>query len=264
MKNSSRERDFLWKPLLLLGVTGLVSSPAYARKFDFKSEYIATHFGGTFGNSILADNAYGPSSGTGTSVDKQVQSTASGQIGFVLSLKKFNIRLEAEYLMPRAMEGVTGTDAAGNQLFSLNSRVTALIPSATLELVAHETPTSKILFGVGYGIASVSLENAYTMTAAGKTALGVTSDFTEKASGTAPMWQGYLGYEVLFTDTTTALLHIGYRQLQVTSLQSTEAATAIVGAESPGNDLINSNGSKRSFDLGGPFIGCQFRFYIGI
>jgi hypothetical protein len=236
---------------------------AEARKFDFKSEYISTYFGGTFGQSLLGDGAYGLSSGAGTATDKKVQSNGSGEIGFVLSLTKFNLRLGAEYLMPREMAGVTGTNAAGQTLFSLTSRVSALMPMATLELVARETPESKVAFGVGYGTAMISLENSYTMTAAGTSSLGV-SDFIERAATQVPVWQGYVSYEILFTDTTTANFSLGYRYLPVPALQSTQSATAISGAESSGKDLVNSDGSKRSLNLGGPFVGLHFRFYIGI
>jgi hypothetical protein len=243
---------------------GVFASPAAeARKFDFGSETIATYFRGSFGPSLLGDGAYGLSSGADTTIDKKVQTNLSGEIGFVISGTRANLRLGAEYLMPRDVLGASGVNASGAERFTLTSKVSAVMPMATLELLPHVTPTSKVLIGVGAGYALVSLENVYTMTDTGTNELHVSS-FTEKAQTQVPVYQGYVAYERLFTDTVTAVLDVGYRYLPVSAIQSAEAATTITGSHGSGEALKNSDGSTRTINLGGAYVGLAFRFYIGL
>lgn len=242
---------------------GFAPETAQARKFDFKSESVASYFRGSFGPSNVGGDAFAPSSGVGTSVDKTVATNASAELGFLFSTRLFNLRLGAEYLMPRQLIDVTGTDAVGTKLFSLNSKLSALVPTVSVETMAFQTATSRMLIGAGIGAAFITLDNAYTMTADGTSALGV-ADFVESASTNASMYHVYVGYEILFTDTVTAAFDLGYRYLPVKSIASTKDTVAITGSQTTGADLANNDGSKRAFDLGGIYAGLAFRFYIGL
>lgn len=236
---------------------------AEARVFDFKNERIATYFGGTFGPSSVGDTAYGASSGSDISVDKQISTNASGEIGLLLTTPKLNLKLGAELLLPKQYSDIEGTDAAGTSMFNLRSKIYALIPMATLEILAYQTPTSRLILAAGGGLAFVTLDNTYTMTSAGTTTLGV-GDFTESASATVTALQVYTGYEMLFTDTVTAVFNLGYRHIPVPALKSSKATTAISGTQAEGDELKNMDGTSRSINLGGVFVGLSFRFYIGL
>ena len=240
----------------------LQASVAQARVFDFKNEFLAIYFGGSFGTTSAGDGAYALSSGGGGIVfDKKVASASSAEGGIALTLGRITLRLGVDYIMPRDQMGVIATDAGGTQLFSLDSKLSAFVLLGNLELLAYRGSRSRALIGAGYGTATANLQNQYTMTATGTTQLGVT-DYTEEATGTAPMMQGYLGWEFLFTDTATAALQGGYRYLQIPSFKSTKTTTAITGSQSNGSAIHNYDGSERSMNLSGAFVGITFRFYL--
>ncbi len=246
--------------LLLLPV--LVAVPtAEARVFDFKSESFALYVGGSFGSINAGDGAYALASGHGTQFDKKVQSATSAEFGLIFSATRFVLKFGGEYLMPRTQTGITGTSAAGAELFTLNSTVAAFIPMGNLELLFWKGATSRGYIGGGYGQAFVTLSNEYLFTAAGTSAFGV-ADYKEMAAGTAPFYQTYFGWEFLFTDTATLAFQLGYRSIKVEGLSATQPVTAITGPESNNTSIINMDGGQRSLDLGGGYANINFRFYL--
>jgi len=247
--------------ILIFSLALFAVSDAEARVFDLKDAHFAVVVGGSFGSSAESSDAYGLSSGTGTQVDKTVQTTTSGELGFLFSTNRFNLRLGGEYLVPRDQVGVNGTNAGGTQLFSLHSTVSAVIPEVTLELTPFRRPNSHGLLGLGYGYAFVSLNQQYTMTSAGQSALGV-GNYTEIAAASAPLYQAYVGWEFVFTENITLSFAAGYRYLVVSSLQATQAANAISQTETSSSTLTNMDGSVRTLDLSGEFGSMNLRFYF--
>jgi hypothetical protein len=254
-------KNFLASFVFIFAAVLTASRSAEARVFDLKSEHFAVYVGGTFGGSNVSDSAFGTSSGTGTVNDKKVQTTTSGEAGLFMAFAKFNFRLGVEYLMPRELKGITGTNAAGTTLYSLDSSIGSLVPSASIELLPYKGQNTRALIGLGYGVAITSFDNQYTMTTAGKTALGV-SDFKESATAVSPLIETYAGFEFLFADAVTATILGGYRWCNAQTFKSTEDVTAISGTQKKGDDVINMDGGPRSMDLSGAFVGINFRFYL--
>lgn len=239
----------------------LLATPAEARRFDMKSERFATYFGASGGATLMSDYAYGQAAGTGVTTDQVVPYNLSGEFGVVFSGEAAALRLAAEYVIGKTMTGVKGLNSAGVQYFEVDSKIGAFIPTVGLEAPLLKWTDTRIVLGAGIGIAAVSLDQEYRMTAAGTAALGV-GNYTEKASGSATVWRAYVGGETHLVDTTTMLCELGYRSLQVGSLQSTKDTTAITGAQTQGTTLLNSDGSARAFDLGGGYVSVLFRFYL--
>lgn len=246
-------------PLVLLLIL-FFGGEANARKFDMKNEVFATYFGGGFGPSNVSDHAFGMAAGTGVQTDQIVRSNFSGEFGVLFALSKLNVRLAGEYLVGRALTGVKG-NAGSTEYYDLDSKITAFVPMALVETEIWSASETRIVLGGGLGMASVSLDQEYEMTATGATNLGVAS-YIEKASASVSTWRAYLGGETLFVDTTTVAIELGYRDLKVGSLQSTKATSSLTGAQSAGTTLINMDGSSRSFDLGGAYANIYFRFYL--
>ena len=250
---------------LAIAVIALVSSQAEARKFDFKNESFAVEFGGSFGPSKVSDTAYSASSGQGTVIDtKGVQTNSSGRLGVLFSGTRFNFKLGVEYLMPRDQVGVVGNDPSGVQLFTLTSKMSALIPTASIELQAYRGTRSRAILGGSYGLAFVSLDNDYTMTSSGSSAFGGLGNFKESASAKAPMVEAYAGFEFLMTDVVTLTLSGGYRYLPVRGFKSIKDTPSIVGNQTAGGDVRNMDGGDRYVDMSGGFIGGHFRFYLAL
>jgi len=247
--------------VLLSLASVLCASSAEARVFDFKDEHWAIYVGGTFGNSNAGDGAYALSSGNGVSFDKKVQTTSSAEAGLLISLREVNFKFGVDYVMPRELKGITGTDASGTKLFSLDSKVAAFVFGGGIELLPFRRPRHRALIGFTYGYAMASLTNRYTMTPAGSGALGA-GDFSEEATGNGVMLQGYVGWEANFTDVWTIAIHAGYRELIIPVFKSTKSTNAISGNQSEGQDILNMDGTARSMNLGGGFAGINFRFYL--
>lgn len=238
----------------------LLPAVGWGRKFDMPNEHFSTYFGGGYGISNVSDHAFAMSSGSGVSTDQSVRSNYSGELGIVLAVEQLQLRIGGEYLFAKTLEGVNGRSGA-TPYFTLNSKVSALIPKASLEYPIWKKIETRLSLGGGAGMASVSLEQNYTMTAAGSTALGV-GDYLEKGSASVLMWNAYLLAETLLVDTTTVAFELGYRSLKVGSLESQKATTAITGSQTQGSLLLNGEGSARSFDLGGAYMNIYFRFYL--
>jgi hypothetical protein len=243
----------------------LVPLDAQARKFDFKNESFAIQFGGTFGPSRVSDTAYSSAVGDGTIIDtKGVQTNSSGGIGVLFSGTRFNFKLAVEYLMPRDQVGVIGTNAGGTDLFTMDSKLSALVPTASIELQAYRGTRSRAILGGSYGLAFVSLDNDVTMTAAGTAAFGGVGSFKESATAKAPMLEAYAGLEFLMTDVVTLTLSGGYRYLPVRGFKSIKETRALSGNQTDGGDILNMDGGDRYVDMGGGFIGAHFRFYVAM
>lgn len=251
--------------LTLAFIVSVLACPSVseARKFDFRLESVATYFRGTLGTSLVKDNAYGSSSGAGTKFDKEVGSNASGEFGFLIAGDRLIFRAGAELLIPRHFADIKGTNADGTELFMLDSQIYSLNAIANFEFMAYKGQRTRVLIGVGGGVGFVTLDNNYKMTSDGTASLGV-ADFTESGEARAAVLQGYIGYEFLFTDTVTAVLDAGYRHMPVRSIQSAKDVVAIAGSQGEGDDLQNTDGSLRNFDLSGPFAGFSLRFYLDL
>jgi len=249
----------LIKSLIVVALIAL-SGTAEARKFDMKNEVFATYFGGGFGPSNVSDHAFRMAAGTGVLTDQWVRSNFSGEFGVLFTISRFNVRLAGEYLVGRALAGVKGYYGT-TEYYELDSKITAFVPMALIETEIWSKMETRLVLGGGLGMASVSIDQEYEMTAAGATGLGVAS-YIEKASTSVSAWRAYIGGETLFVDTTTVALELGYRELKVGALQSTKDTTSLTGQQTTGTTLINMDGSPRSFDLGGAYANIYFRFYL--
>ena len=243
------------------GLLLMAPSNAKARSFDLKNESFATYFGGSYGLSNLGDYAFGQSGGNGVSTDQAVRTNFSGEFGFAFTSNSGGIRLSGEYLLGKALAGVSGTNASGTAYYALDSKISAFVPMLTGEFPIWKRPESRIMLGGGAGYALVSLDQEYRMTPAGTAALGV-SNYTEKSSTRSLAWKLFMSFETTFVDTTTFCFEAGYRSIKVGSLQSSKDTAAISGNQTVGSDVKNMDGSNRAFDLGGAYAALLFRFYL--
>jgi hypothetical protein len=173
------------------------------------------------------------------------------------------LRLGGEFLIPRNYADIKGSNASGEVLFNLDCKVTAMIASAMLEFVTQQTGSSRVILGLGGGVGFVNLDNTYTFTNAGNTAFPTLADHTENSAARVTALKASLAYEVLFTDTVTAMFDLSYRYMPVRVLKGVNSVTTFTGSQSEGTDLYNHDGGNRTIDLSGGSIGLVFRFYIG-
>ena len=243
----------------------LLGPVAEARVFSFKNEGIATYLRGTWGPSILRQDPYAHSSGTGTSIDKKFAYNLSGEMGLLWMVSnQVALRLGVEALQgyPNVKEA-TGNNSSAQQRMSLNSSVFAFHPNAVVEYYFSAKDSYRLFVYAGAGYAMVTMQNDYTLTSQGTTDLGVT-DYGEQSKATAISTLGGMGGEVHFSDTTTFVFDINYRHLPVKSLTYKNSATGTQGAFTSGQPVLNDDGTARSINLSGFYVGVGFRFYIKI
>lgn len=235
---------------------------AQARVFDYKDSGIAPYIRGTGGLSQLNQDAFANSSGNST-VNGSSKYNYGAEIGLMLGLSQdVHFRLGAEIIQESPVNG-QGVDSSGSALYTINSTVFIFNPNAALEFVLNKKGNTRFYFQLGAGYANVAVTNAYTMTSAGQTALGVGS-FTENLYANTISGNAGFGMETLFTDNVTFLADLDYRYLPVTSLKYKSGVTNIVSPSgvSAGAPVVNGDGSARKLNLSGIYAGVAFRFYL--
>lgn len=242
----------------------MVSLSAHARVFSYKESVLAAYLRGSGGLSAVGQKPFGDSSGIDTSIDDSTKFNYSGELGAQFGFSEnVRLRLGVELLQHRPVKEAKGLDATGAERFSLDSSVFILHPVATLEYTYSVKGGIRFFSALGVGYADVTVENRYAMTAQGESALGVGS-FNEKMSATTTSAQVAIGMETLFVDNVTFALDLGYRYMPVKSLKYKSNVNNIVspsGAQK-GAEALSHDGTQRSMDLGGVFIGAAFRFHL--
>ncbi len=249
------------KNILLLALSLVIGHTAWAKVFDFKNPSFGAFVSGSYGPSVASDSAFAGSSGNQVVFDQTEQSNYSAEFGFLMSSQRVNFKIYAEYLFPKHLTAVNATDKSGNALYTLDTQVTAFIPSAVLEVAIKSGATWRWLIAGGYGYAIANLANKYAFTPAGKTKFGL-SDYEEDGSTSSSVYLGYTAIEFKFTDIATMMLDLGYRYLTLSNFKNATTLTGFNGNQASGSTLTNSDGSPRTSNLSGPYAGVSFRFYF--
>ena len=248
---------------VLLSSILTLAEPAEARVFNFKNEIIAGYFRGSMAMSRLARTPYENVSGATTEFTGDEHTyNYSGEIGFLLNIGEvMTFRVGAELIQSKESE-VIGNNASATKLFDLVSDVFVFNTTGTIEYHFYTTDTTRWSVFGGIGLGSVSLDLEYSFTADGLSELGVASDYTEEIGSYIIGAHAGTQFEFLFADTVTMALEAGFRHLPVPKLEYEEDATTINGAVSKGASALNSDGSNRTLDLSGYYVGLGFRFYL--
>jgi opacity protein-like surface antigen len=192
---------------------------ASARVFSYQEAKLAAYIRGSGGLSQVRQDPFGASSGGDVGVADDYQFEYGGELGFSYAFtEQVHMRLGAELIRHGPVSGTKGTNSSGTEYFSLDSSVVVFNPNLTLEYVYSTYGNLRFYALGGVGLADVTVDNKYTMTSSGSTALSV-SDFTEKLHSSAYSAHAGIGLESLFTDNVTFSFEVDYRYLPITSLK---------------------------------------------
>lgn len=234
---------------------------AQARVFNYKDATVAAYVRGTGGLSLLDQDAFANEAGAGTALTGASKYNYGAELGFALAIgANTHLKFGAEMIQENPVNG-SGADSSGVKRYDITSSVFVFNPNVALEHVWSSSGSIRYYFSLGAGYAMVTASNAYKMTDAGVAALGV-GDFKENMSATALSGQASFGLETLFLDNVTLLADAGYRYLPVRQMKYTGDVKNFTGTFAKGDIVTNSDGSKRTLDLGGLFLGVTFRFYL--
>lgn len=237
-------------------------SVAEARVLNLQTEKFAPYIRGQYQQSTIAQTPYSLSSGTGNAFDKSYSTVSNYEFGFVYSIKDISLRFGFEVIYPSMLKEISGTDASGTQLFTLDSDIAGYVPKIGLDINVKQWPQSRIFLNANYGMATVTLQNSYGFTAAGQTAYPSLIDFREETKGSAALMEYSVGWEFLAFDTTTMVIDAGYRLLRLDSFSHNVPVTSFQGGVVKGDKALADDGTDRRLDLSGYFASVQFRFWV--
>lgn len=241
----------------------LASLPLQARIFDFKEKNFSATLEGSFGSTLMDQDAFAANLGDGVSMGKSLRYMQSARIGLAYNAhEKLNLAFGLEVLKPLSIKGATGTNSLGTELYKFSSSALVLNPVFSLEYSYSKIRNVRYFFGFGAGIGQLTMDNQFEMTSDGQTEMGVNS-YTEKLKGYALNGYASIGLEAHFVDTATLVVQAGHRLFKFHELKHGSTVTTYSeGAVSEGDTVYNADGSKRKLDLSGSFISVGFRFYI--
>ncbi|NCN42195.1 hypothetical protein GW916_13210 [bacterium] len=237
--------------------------PAFGKIFSFDNESLAAVLEGSFGTSHLGQDPFASNIGSGASLSESFNYMGSGKIGFALTPgDRLSFVFALEVLRPLSISTANGLNSSGTPLYQLSSEMIALNPMAAVEYSYSRAGNVRYFAGLGVGMGQVTITNQFDMTSTGESALGVTS-YTEKLKGTAINGYMSLGVEAHFVDRISVIVQGGHRIFKVHELKHGSAVTTVAeGSVSEGDTVYNRDGTKRTIDLTGSFVGFGFRIYI--
>ncbi|WP_413570739.1 hypothetical protein ACLWBD_14105 [Bdellovibrio sp. HCB117] len=241
-------------PLLLL------TSTAQARVFNIQKETFAAYFLVSGGGSAIGTEGLDGEASSSINYSGGVNYNYSGEFGFLYSVRYLNFRFGFEILKPSTLDSTANNGTA--DLYSANSQILGYVPKVGVEVNLQSTASYRSFISATAGLASVTMKNAYTLTADGQTAFPGVADHTAESKGSGTSLQASLGYEGNLSDTTTILVEFGYRQLKIDNLKYSKDVTTFSGAKSSGDAVLNTSGEQRELDFSGGFISLGFRFYM--
>lgn len=246
---------WLFFPLMLVA-----AASAQARVFDINKDSAAPYFLVSGGGSQVSTSAVEGEGNTGVTFTGGVNYNYTGEFGFLYSRSAASLRFGFEVLKPTSLE-TTASDTT-SELYTATSELLGYIPKITLELNLHKTGDNRSFVAVSAGSASITMKNAYVLTAAGQAAYPGVVDHDTESKASSTLLAASLGYEGLLTDTTTILIEFGYRQLKFDNFKYSKDVTTFSGAKVSGDSVLLNTGLDRTVDFGGGFIALGFRFYF--
>lgn len=253
----------LFLALFFTQIVVLTENVVWARVFRMADETVATYFGGSYGPSLLKQSHFSGTSGTGATIDKSFLFNNGAEFGLLFRGPKLGIRFGVESIMPSTLTKGTGSDANGLSLYNFQSNISALVPKITMEFNLKAGDNWRTFLALGYGSATATYKNTYTLTTDGQSAFPGVADFSDEGTAAATLYDGSLGYEVLMNDTTTIALSVGYRKLEILKYKYKADVINFSGNHSKGDPVLNDDGTDKTSLFTGSHASILFRFYLG-
>jgi hypothetical protein len=253
--------------VLLFFVLAGLGQWAEARVFSFQTNGTSAYLKGTGAYSSIGDKAFADSSGTDTIFSDRVAYNFSGELGFSFLLKQgLNIRFGFEGLQTKSVDTIGKYRTNKAKYMDLNSKITVFNPNMALEVDIKNLGTYRYFIFGGAGYANVKVINDYTVTAAGVTHYGSAAAYKETWAADVLSYQAGMGWEGFVFDNVTFGLDAGWRFLDISQFKYNADATVIRGlgsmAAAKGDVVVDDTGKKMVLDMGGPFVGITFKFYL--
>jgi len=234
--------------------------PAMARVFNIARENVAPYFSLSGGGVQLATSSLDGEAGAGITYSGMVNYNYTVEFGAVYSHEAMSLRFGFEVMKPFALSSIANNGT--EDLYSAQSELVGYTPKVGLELTLNSTQTTRSLFTIYAGSASLSMKNSYVLTSAGQAAFAGVVNHSVDTKSTSTLTGAALGVEGLFTDSTTLLFEFGYRKLEFDNITYAADVATFGGSQAAGAKVLKYNGDARKFDFAGAYASIGFRFYF--
>jgi hypothetical protein len=166
-----------------------------------------------------------------------------------------------ELIYPHQMGSITGSDSGGTGFVSGKTFIYGMNPLVGIDVGFVTGHSYRVFAGteVGYGL--LRYKTTWTYLPAG-TAAGY-SDFAERSSASSVSVNPYLGAEYTFVDIYGILIKAGYKYLKFSDIKASGSYTNGQNINvSPGERLLDLDGTARTVDLSGFTVIAAFRIYL--
>lgn len=231
------------------------SNIAQTRVFDMNEARFAGYFNYNYGNSDVGKD-YFEGESSATTFSKGFATHSGGEFGFIYSAGKIAWLFGLEIMKPPKTRGEASTGGTAN--YNYTSDVSVYVPKVGIELVFYQTTDFKIFASGSVGTGSLTSKSDYT-----NLTIAPNADFSVEGKGSANLMNYSVGGELHWTDNTTVLLAVGYRQLDFKKIKYLEnVASSFTGAHSKGDQILKSDGSALKYDFTNTYLTLGFRFWI--
>lgn len=226
-----------------------------ARVFSMSEKSFGGYFTATYGNSAVNKN-YFENESSATTFSKGFTTHTGGEFGFIYNTDKISWLFGLEIIKPAKTRGTAST--GGTADYSYTSDVSVYVPKVGMELVFFQNTDYKVFANVSVGTGSLATKSEYS-----SLTIAPNADFSYEGKGSANLTNYSLGGEMHWTDNTTVLMAVGYRQLNFKKIKYlADVASSFTGAHAKGDQVLKSDGSALEYDFTNTYLSIGLRFWI--
>jgi hypothetical protein len=261
MKTDLKLKGLKFYQITSMAIIFVTASAAQAYVFSIQDSGIGAYVKGRYATWSNGQTSFSQSSGTNNSWNGEFDYIPSYEFGVISSSKRMSWYLGLE-IMSLPEQQITGSNSSSKTAYyNLTADISSINPKIGFEINLKTWTKSRAWINLEGGEAIVDIQNSYNFTSAGSTKYGL-ANFREEVKGQSAFGAAGLGFETLFSDTTTFSIELGYRYMDFTSLAHNLAVTNFQGAVSQGSSATTNSGGARSLDMSGPFAGVGLRIWM--
>lgn len=237
-------------------ITGLLLSlSVQARIFAMKDAKFAGYLNLSYGSSEIKDSFFENES-TATAFSKGFKVNSGGEFGFVYYSDFVAWIFGFEMIKPQKISSGTATTGA-TQNYKYSSEVSAFVPKIGAEISLYQDQTFRLFINGTVGTASLTTKTDYS-----SVTIAPNANFTVEGKGSANLASGGMGAEFHWTDNTTFMMEMGYRDLTFRKVKYVQNVTDFQGAHTAGATILKTDGTKLKIDMTGMYYIVGLRFWL--
>jgi hypothetical protein len=230
-------------------------SVAEARIFDMNETSFGGYFNANYGSSKV-NKDYFDGESSATDFSKGFDTNLGGEFGFIYNTDKISWLFGLEIIKPPKVHGTASQGSTTDYTYTADVSVYA--PKVGVELVFYQDKDFRFFVNGAVGTANLASKTSYS-----GVSIAPNSDFSIEGKGTANLLNYAAGGELHWTDNTTLVTMVGYRQLNFSKIKYlNDETTSFNGSHSKGSQIIKADGSALKYDFSNMYVTIGLRFWV--